>query len=162
MRTFFPRFSRRRAVINPKQAYHFKILIKVRAVNIVMSRNSEDFNILIFIDINFLCKGCSLLFHCHSVPSGLEERSDYETGRITKEYNYINWSRVLAKSKRFYFDIVTPGWHNHLRLAPSSSNPIDLYTSNSFTKYPNRALQNIGLTLSCPRGSPLTSKIVWR
>ena len=135
LRTLFPRFSRRR-VINPKQAYHFKILIKVRAVNVVMSRNSEDFNIFIFIDINFLCKRCSLLFNCHSVPIGLEETSDYETG-VTKEHNYINWSQVLGKSKIFYLDIVIPGWPNFLRLVSFSSTSM---------RCAHSVLQNTGLT----------------
>ena len=145
LRTFFPKFSRR--VMNPKQAYHFKIVIKVRAVNVVMSRNSEDFSILIFIDINFLCKGCSLLFKCHSVLTGLEERFHYQNG-VTKEHNYINWSRVFEKSKKFIWILSSRVGKIYFDLHPPVQIPWEVYTRNSFTKYPKHehsVLQNIGI-----------------
>ena len=50
------------SIPNFRPTYHVKISVKISAEDAIVSRNSENCNVSLFINFDSLCKFCSLLF----------------------------------------------------------------------------------------------------
>lgn len=53
------------------KTYHFKVMVEISALDVVVSRNSENLDVLFVVDFDSLSELCSVLFKCHLIASNL-------------------------------------------------------------------------------------------
>lgn len=50
-------------------------MVEISALDVVVSRNSENLDVLFFVDFDSLRELCSVLFKCHLIASNLENQN---------------------------------------------------------------------------------------
>lgn len=61
--------------VSKKENHHFKIMVEISAVNIVMRRNAVNFDIIFFINLDFFYKWCPVLFNVHTITINLKNNN---------------------------------------------------------------------------------------
>lgn len=56
------------------KTHQLKIMVKIRTLNVIVSRNSENFDVLRLIDIDVFRERGPFFLNCHFVMVSLEER----------------------------------------------------------------------------------------